>query len=540
MSKTTKRNRSGLGLTSHYDLLEDRKLLAGISLITFNGFDTVLIDGEGTNDVAQVADASGDRIAVTYNSETEFFDRSDVQRILFRGRNGNDQFTNNTDISSFAYGHAGNDVLRGGNGNNWMQGGGGNDRLFGGDRNDLIRGNDGNDEIDSGLRHDRVFGNDGDDLLVGDQGRDFLDGGSGQDSIFGGTEDDDIRGGEDNDFLDGGAGDDSVFGQAGADQLFGRNGDDALNGGSEDDSLFGNAGEDVLVGDSGDDRLEGSFDADRIFGGTGDDTILGGGGADFVEGNQGSDIIDLGNSNEDVANFSGRYLDYDINQEGDSITLYDFRGSGTDTLRGTEFFNFADGRRPAEVSQTAERVRIQPIIVSNSNGSNTAEYFGNADQTEEIQRRIDQIFAQADVDVQWMAPRSWNNTAVNLAQVPFADIFPAGDSAGVGSSNDLVLDMYFTEIVPQAGNTTENTANGLAFVGANGIAMHVGDNLVDFSAGREIVASVAAHEIAHNLGLSHITTDRNNLMFAPGNERDGDELTPSQRSTIISSRFTTA
>ena len=524
-------------LNTQYAHLEPRNLLAGISLEVFNGFDTVLIDGTNVNDVAFVADASGDRIAVTNNDETEFFDRSEIERIRFLGRGGNDQFTNATDISSFAYGHSGNDTLRGGNGNNWIQGGPGNDRLFGGDRNDLIRGNDGNDEIDTGLRHDRAFGNDGDDLLVGSQGRDVLDGGDGEDSIFGGANDDIIRGGTQDDLLDGGEGDDQISGEAGVDQLFGRNGDDQLAGGSENDSIFGNAGEDRLFGESGEDLLEGGFDADEIFGGTGDDTILGGGGVDLVQGNQGSDTIDLGGSSGDVAQFSGRFQDYSLEEQGDSITLLDFRGSGTDVLTGTEFFDFADGRRPAEVLSTSRTVRVQPIIVSNSNGSNTAEYFGNAAQTEEIHRRIDVIFSQAEIDVEWLSPRSWNNTAVNLAQTSFGDIFPLGDNSGVGNSNPLIVDLYFTEVVPQTGSTGENTANGLAFVGGNGIVMHVGDNLVDFSGGREVVASVAAHELAHNLGLEHITTDTDNLLFSPGSGRTGDELTQSQINTIVNSQF---
>lgn len=531
----TKKSRQALN--TQYATLEPRNLLAGISIGTFNGFDTVLVDGSNINDVAFVADASGDRISVTLNSETEFFEKSDVERILFQGRSGNDQFTNATDISSFAYGHSGNDILRGGNGNNWMQGGAGNDRLFGGDRNDLIRGNDGNDEIDGGLRHDRIFGNDGSDLIVGSQGRDVLDGGDGQDSIFGGLDNDIIRGGDQNDQLDGGSGDDQVFGNDGVDQLFGRNGNDRLVGGSGNDSVFGNAGEDTLFGESGNDRLEGSFGADRIIGGTGDDTILGGAGIDSVQGNEGDDTIDLGASSEDVAEFSGRFQDYDIEEQGDSLTVFDFRGSGTDVVTGTEFFNFADGRRPAEAQQTTETVRVQPIIVSNSNGTNTAEYFGNASQRQEIQRRVDQIFAQADIDIEWLSPRTWNNSSVNLAQTSFSDVFPLGDSAGVGNSNPLIIDMYFTEVVPQSGNTNESTANGRAFVDANGVIMHVGDNLVDFSGGRDVVASVAAHELAHNLGLEHITTDTDNLLYSPGSGRTGNELTQSQINTMIASRF---
>ena len=61
--------------------------------------------------------------------------------------------------------------------------------------------------------------------------------------------------------------------------------------------------------------------------------------------------------------------------------------------------------------------------------------------------------------------------------------------------------------------------------------MHTGDNLVGFQSGREVVARVAAHEIAHNLGLSHIE-DPVNLLD------DGDQLNGTQVVSILDSGFT--
>lgn len=85
--------------------------------------------------------------------------------------------------------------------------------------------------------------------------------------------------------------------------------------------------------------------------------------------------------------------------------------------------------------------------------------------------------------------------------------------------------------MPGFQSLSANTANGLAFVDSSGVAMHVGDNLVNSASGRTVVSRVAAHEIAHNLGLHHIN-DSANLMD------DGEELNASQinevRDSVIS------
>ena len=182
------------------------------------------------------------------------------------------------------------------------------------------------------------------------------------------------------------------------------------------------------------------------------------------------------------------------------------------------------------------------MIAANSDGSNVAEFFGNADQEADIKNRIDEIYAQANVDVEWLAPRRWNNTSVNIGtslggtrpSSDLARIVQTGDSNGFGDPDSRVVDLYFVERVPAFGETGENTANGLAFVGLSGIAMHTGDRLPGSSSGRAVVARVAAHEIAHNLGLNHVAGDDNLLSSGSGSTN----LTPSQVETIIASRIT--
>lgn len=194
-----------------------------------------------------------------------------------------------------------------------------------------------------------------------------------------------------------------------------------------------------------------------------------------------------------------------------------------------------------------ERVTVQPIIVSNDDGSNTAEYFGTPSQQAEIIGFVNQIWAQAGIEVSFLTPNTWNNTFANVgtsapAPRPTSDlntIVTTGDAAGVGHVDPLVLDIYFVEIAAGFPNTSENTANGLAFRPGNGVSQHVGDNLPGFLGGREVIASVVSHEIGHNLGLPHIV-EIENLMQAGGSPNPGERLNASQISTALASNFSVA
>ena len=59
-------------------------------------------------------------------------------------------------------------------------------------------------------------------------------------------------------------------------------------------------------------------------------------------------------------------------------------------------------------------------------------------------------------------------------------------------SNANVIDAYFVQRAPGFGSVGDNTANGLAFVDSSGTAIHVGDNLLGFQSGLEVIA-VSSH-----------------------------------------------
>ncbi len=174
-----------------------------------------------------------------------------------------------------------------------------------------------------------------------------------------------------------------------------------------------------------------------------------------------------------------------------------------------------------------ETVTVQPIIVSDDNGSNTATYFGDAGQQSIITGLINQIWAQAGIQVQFLAPNFWSNTFANSGNGtdytttarPFSDlgtIVANGDAvAGVGNADPLIIDMYFVNISAGFNIGSLNSARGLAALDGNGITMYVGSNLLSFTGGQEVIAKVAAHEIGHNLSLDHIV-EAENLMQSGG------------------------
>lgn len=318
-SRPRRRKSSGMQSAMPVQALEQRKLLSA-STSLWNG--TLTIRGGSGNDVVEVEKEYG-RVEVKSNTRsghvrTQRFSAWRVDEIVFYGYNGNDSFTNKTDVPSRVYGGNGNDVLVGGSGADYLNGGNdadaitgseGNDTIDAGAGDDFVLGGSGHDFIDAAFGNDQVFGEDGNDsiyggsgndVLAGDDGADFIRGQDGNDRVHGGNHNDrllgdagiDVVAGESgNDYVRGGAHKDYLYGGNGHDYMIGDSGSDYMYGNNGNDRLYGYSGNDVMSGGNGQDYLSGSHGNDRMYGGRGNDRMTGGAGSDVMSGNIGNDTM---------------------------------------------------------------------------------------------------------------------------------------------------------------------------------------------------------------------------------------------------------
>ena len=537
----------------NFQQLESRELLASINL---NAAGELIISGDAGNDVGQIINVSSTTVRASITGvPNQDFNAASISEVIFIGFAGNDRFTNSTSINSRLIGGDGDDTLGGGSGDDIINGGTGDDNVAGNDGNDRLIGFNGADTLRGGNGDDVVLGGDGANRLFGDAGNDLIIGGADVDELFGGEGNDVLVGLDGDDILDvGNGGVDAPGNDPNADQpdlALGFEGNDTLRGGNGLNVLYGGDGDDIIRGGGDVNRFHGQDGNDTLTGGAGDDflaaqngddIIFGAAGNDFILPGQGDDTVNGGNGNDRVV-LPALESAFNVFSENSTVGVTG-SGQGFDKLTNTELLRFSDNSEIQATSQATRRVTVQPIVVANSNGSNRAEFFGNAEQALDIQLRVDNIFAAAGIDIDWRNSSTFNNTTANNGGSGsntlnrLESITTAGDAARAGSASASVIDMYFVNQTPVGESPSDLSANGFAFIDSSGIAFRTGSTLVTTSDFRDLVAQVAAHEIAHNLGLAHTATS-SNLMFISesGLLGNGTNISSTQINSIRNSGF---
>jgi hypothetical protein len=188
---------------------------------------------------------------------------------------------------------------------------------------------------------------------------------------------------------------------------------------------------------------------------------------------------------------------------------------------------------------------IQVIDTAANDGSDPAPLFGTAAEQAAIFSDVNQIWAQAGIEVNFeFLSGTWDNTFALEGTTGDNNPRPQGDLSTLVSDadSDLSLDshanqLFMLQIVPDFSQEDSSTAVGYSFTAFNGMTMWIGATLPLDTDGQDVAASILAHEIGRNLGLTTDNADNEDLMNTGGS--GGELLTSTQISDARNSQYLT-
>lgn len=183
---------------------------------------------------------------------------------------------------------------------------------------------------------------------------------------------------------------------------------------------------------------------------------------------------------------------------------------------------------PLPISHTVD---VRLIQTAESDGSPAATALGQASQRTAIEAAVDEIWAQAGIDVRFESEiRRFNDTFSlrgNGGERPDSDleaiIARARNRGNILAPSDRTINLFLVDIAPGHGIESELNVKAAAQFNENGIASFVGEYLFTplVSDGLDIIATELAQKIGHNLGLESLNDNGQNLMSlaAGGDQR---------------------
>ena len=319
------------------------------------------------------------------------------------------------------FGGAGNDTLIGGSGADLLFGQGDNDTLLGKGGTDFLFGGAGNDVLTGGDGDDLMFGQGGNDRMIWNPGddSDLMEGGAGNDTA-------EVNGGNGGEIftttangarvrfdrvdpapfsIDIGSTENLVVNMNGGDDTFSATGNLAalikvtVDGGAGNDTILGSNGNDLLLGGTGNDFIDGQQGTDTALLGEGDDVFQWdpGDGNDTIEGQAGTDTMlfngsGIGEIFEASAN--GERLRFTRNVGNIVMDTNDVERVDLNALGGADTITVNDlsGTDVAEVNielagvlgGAAGDAQDDTVIINATNGDNTIEVLGNANEVDVV------------------------------------------------------------------------------------------------------------------------------------------------------------